>query len=224
MRARHRNLCICTLMLSLFLATDVTATQEVAKQPANANAQQASPEGLEKGLPADPIPEPSASTSRPPGIPVAPPNNSQLNDSTRAEYQKALQAYYDYHRSGLEHRKKVFEWQLLSSKIIFVVVIILVLSGVYFSSIQFHSSLRAARYAEERMQAYEQGVADGERPNAPEFHRDESVKDEYPITHLEASLQGIKVSSPVLGVIILALSFLFFYLYLKYVYPINEIF
>jgi hypothetical protein len=41
---------------------------------------------------------------------------------------------------------------------------------------------------------------------------------------LELSTSGLKVSSPVLGVIILALSLAFFYLYLIYVYPIVEIF
>lgn len=39
---------------------------------------------------------------------------------------------------------------------------------------------------------------------------------------VELSSSGIKVSSPVLGVIILALSLGFFYLYLVYVYPIQE--
>jgi hypothetical protein len=48
--------------------------------------------------------------------------------------------------------------------------------------------------------------------------------DLLPVTEIEATLQGLKISSPVLGVIILALSFFFFYLYLKYVYPIHEIF
>ncbi|MBT5552134.1 MAG: hypothetical protein HOJ79_16840 [Nitrospina sp.] len=40
---------------------------------------------------------------------------------------------------------------------------------------------------------------------------------------IEVSLTGVKVSSPVLGVIILVLSLAFFYLYLVYVYPIKEI-
>lgn len=44
------------------------------------------------------------------------------------------------------------------------------------------------------------------------------------VTELSASTSGIKVSSSVLGVIILVLSLLFFYLYLVYVYPISEIF
>ena len=44
------------------------------------------------------------------------------------------------------------------------------------------------------------------------------------VTELEASVKGIKVSSPVLGVIILVISLLFFYLYLAFVYPIQEVF
>jgi hypothetical protein len=43
-------------------------------------------------------------------------------------------------------------------------------------------------------------------------------------TQFEAGPGGLKVSSPVLGVIILVISLVFFYLYLVYVYPIQEIF
>jgi len=53
-----------------------------------------------------------------------------------------------------------------------------------------------------------------------QFHsgsRDESVNE------LNISMDGIKVSSPVLGVIILTLSLAFFYLYLVHVYPISII-
>lgn len=39
---------------------------------------------------------------------------------------------------------------------------------------------------------------------------------------IELSTEGLKISSPVLGVIILALSLGFFYLYLVHVYPITE--
>ncbi len=41
---------------------------------------------------------------------------------------------------------------------------------------------------------------------------------------IEVSLTGVKVSSPILGVIILVLSLAFFYLYLRYVYPVTEVF
>jgi len=42
-------------------------------------------------------------------------------------------------------------------------------------------------------------------------------------SELEISMQGVKVSSPILGVIILTLSLAFFYLYLIYVYPVQEV-
>jgi hypothetical protein len=42
-------------------------------------------------------------------------------------------------------------------------------------------------------------------------------------TEIEISTSSLKVSSPVLGVIILIVSLAFFYLYLIYVYPIQEV-
>ncbi len=117
---------------------------------------------------------------------------TRLDEAGRDAQRRALQAYYDYRRDGYEHRRRVFAWQLLSSKIIFGLVILLVLSGIYFSWLQFRQGLR--------------GDKDGDTR-----------------TTLEASPGGIKLSSPVLGVIILTLSLLFFYLYLVYVYPIEEI-
>ena len=41
-------------------------------------------------------------------------------------------------------------------------------------------------------------------------------------TQLEVSAKGIVVNSSVMGVIILALSLAFFYLYLVYIYPITD--
>ena len=42
-------------------------------------------------------------------------------------------------------------------------------------------------------------------------------------TTFEASTTGLKISSPILGVIILAISLAFFYLYLVYINPISEL-
>ncbi|HVT60938.1 MAG TPA: hypothetical protein VHR45_21410 [Thermoanaerobaculia bacterium] len=106
----------------------------------------------------------------------------------------------------MRQRGEVYRWQLDSSRIIFVVVIFLVLVGIYFSWLQFRISLRPkpARVA-----------ADGASPG-------EAVA-AAAMTEISASLEGgIKVSSPVLGVVILVISLLFFYLYLAYVYPITQ--
>ena len=119
---------------------------------------------------------------------------SQLDDSTRQVFKRARMQYFNYFIEGYKHRQNVFHWQLLSSKIIFIVVVILVFSGIIFAAIQFHDGLK----------------------NLP--------KQTSQTTSLEAGKSGVKVSSPILGVIILVISLIFFYLYLVYLYPIKEIF
>ena len=121
-----------------------------------------------------------------------------MDAETREVYLAALREHYSYQLSGYQHRRKVFDWQLFSSKVTFYIVILIVLSGIYFSGVQFHSSLK----------------------KTPK----EQVNEEAKVTQISASVEGIKVSSPVLGVIILSISLLFFYLYLVYVYPIDELF
>ncbi len=123
---------------------------------------------------------------------------NDLDEPTKEKYYDALSGYFEYRLSGYKHRQNVFQWQLYSSKIIFIVVVFLVIAGIYFSGVQFHSSLRLKKLKE-------------------------STGEDEP-TEIVASIKGIKVSSPVLGVIILVISLLFFYLYLVHVYPIVEIF
>jgi ethanolamine transporter EutH len=76
----------------------------------------------------------------------------------------------------------------------FLTVLILVASGIVFAAVQFRAGLGRRR-------------ADGKEMT----------------TELELATTGLKVSSPVLGVIILLISLAFFYLYLVYVYPISEL-
>ncbi len=124
-----------------------------------------------------------------------------LGPGALAEAEKAFIAYYAYRAQGYAHRHEVFRWQLFSSRIIFGAVIALVALGVYFSWLQFMAGRRKSPPAK------------GE-PNPEERRTTSTVK---------FSTSGIEVSSPVLGVIILAISLAFFYLYLVHVYPINEV-
>jgi hypothetical protein len=135
----------------------------------------------------------------------------------KAKYLEAMNGYYDYHTAGYIHRGRVFQWQLLSSKIIFIIVTLLVFSGVYFAALQFHEGMR--RRATEHLTSTSKsssGSAEGGNAQAPGVNSE--------ITKFSASAKGIEVSSPVLGVIILVISLAFFYLYLVYVYPITEFF
>lgn len=116
--------------------------------------------------------------------------------ATRDAYLKYIRERYLYLASHFDHRRDVFAWQHSSSQVIFGVVLVLVGAGMYFSAVQFHRGLRPRHV-----------------PSA------ESVQK----TEFSASLKEIKVSSPVLGVIILAISLAFFYLYLVFVYPVHEV-
>ena len=126
-----------------------------------------------------------------------PPSMIISDPVTLEKYQESLQAYYDYRTSGLQHRRQVFKWQLFSAKLIFGVVVFLVLAGVVFAWLQFKAGLDIT---------------------------DSGGGTDKIATEFEASTKGIKVSSPVLGVIILVISLAFFYLYLIHIYPIEDIF
>jgi hypothetical protein len=128
----------------------------------------------------------------------------EFDAATSAAEQAAWQEYFAYRTQGYKHRQSVFEWQWLSSKIIFVTVLVLVFLGMYFAAVQFHVGL--GRGKKSSSAAKTGSNADNEA------------------TELELSWKAIKVRSDVLGVIILALSLAFFYLYLAFVYPIQNTF
>lgn len=134
-----------------------------------------------------------------------------LDAETRDAAVMSMREYYRYRESGYKHRRAVFDWQLESSKIIFWAVIVLVGVGIYFSGVQFHAALRSKST---------QRPGDGEQPEAESGSASPGAAFQ---TSIEAGSGGIKVSSPVLGVIILVISLLFFYLYLVHIYPISEI-
>jgi hypothetical protein len=142
-------------------------------------------------------------------FPASPGEAAMTDPATRAKYLASLQSYYDYRSSGYSYRARVFEWQLLSSRFIFVIVVLLVLAGMYFAAVQFHVALATARRNSKLPQ--KEG-SEGAPPAAPFA------------TQLEISAKGIVVNSSVLGVIIVSLSLAFFYLYLVYVYPVNDTF
>ena len=116
-------------------------------------------------------------------------------DEMQAEMGKAL--YTDY-MSSLEHNRSVFEWQLRSSRTIFWVVLALVTIGILFSSLQFWKAFRLSRPTSKTVQ--------------------QEMR-----TELEISTRGIKVSSSVLGIIVLVISLAFLYLFLVHVYPIEYV-
>ena len=138
-------------------------------------------------------------------MPATPSDVVLADTTTRQKYLTAMQRYYEYRADGYAYRSRLFEWQLLSSRAIFVVVLALVGAGMYFAAVQFRAAMVGARQQ-----------AGGNAPSA--------AGETALATKLEVSAKGVVVNSSVLGVIILALSLAFFHLYLVYVYPIQNVF
>jgi hypothetical protein len=125
---------------------------------------------------------------------------------TANKEQDALQAQHDYEVYSYTHAERTFDWQYWSGKIIFWVVLFMVGAGVFFSALQFYLGLRHPRIqGRDTKQGASLALPDLE---ASEF---------------EATLHGIKLKSSVLGLVILAMSMVFFYLYLRYVYPVKGV-
>lgn len=121
-------------------------------------------------------------------------NHALLSPATQQAYEDALRAYYSYRKQGYDRRLQAFEWQAWSSKVIFVVVLLLVFVGIVFAALQFRA-----------------GLGGSGKPGELD-------------TEFAVDLKGLRVRSPVLGVIVLTISLAFFYLYLVYVYPIFNVF
>ena len=103
-----------------------------------------------------------------------------------SEYVNA-KTVYAYNVFALKHNREVLEFQLFSSKILFVIVLTVIGMGLLFSAFQFW------------------------KKDSP----DEKG------TSLEIGMSGVKISSDILGLLILVISLAFFYIYLNNVYPVN---
>ncbi len=110
-----------------------------------------------------------------------------------------------YRLASLKHRTSVLEQQMIQTWVIFITVMLMVLSGLYLAWRQF-------RLDEETQRARCEKVASSEAGDAPGR-----------TTSLEISPDGIKIQSSVIGLIVLALSFAFFYLYIVHVYTVTEV-
>lgn len=113
--------------------------------------------------------------------------NNELN-------QKLSYSVNEHYIWALANRRKIIEQRQVTGNIIFAVVILMVLSGLLFSAVQFYTTLKSIQ-----------------------------KKHKFADTSFKASLGGIEVSSSILGVIVLTISLAFFYLYLHSVYPIVSV-
>lgn len=135
------------------------------------------------------------------------PECDSLSGKAKDACTDAMIEHYRYAAERIVHRRETLEWQLFAAKLIFVVVLLLVFSGLGLAFVQFRHSLKPHIL-----------------PKAATPQELSADKDVAGLTaDLEISLAKIKISSSILGLLILVVSMAFFYLYLVYVYPIHEL-
>ena len=136
--------------------------------------------------------------------PPTPPGRG-ASQELREAYDESMLEYYRYKAAMYRHSTLVYKWQLASSKIIFQAVVALVIVGVLMTLYQLVSP---------RLFAV---------PSSEPHTKLEPIRtsDSVSSTTLQISSSGLSISSPLIGVVILALSFGFFYAYLVHIYPIT---
>lgn len=142
-------------------------------------------------------------------------DSAELADTLAAGMQQADTTYDYMHRAvfwyTFEQNKKVFAWQHTSSIIIFCLVVIIVLMGIYMSYEQFRMSKKLMTSTFN--QTKQLSTQSAETMNAQQL--------ELMQTDMELGKDGIKIKTAVIGLVILCLSLAFLFMYLKYVYPIS---
>lgn len=122
-----------------------------------------------------------------------------------SEEEQLARANTDYTIWQYGFIRRTYENQLIQTRIIFVLVLALVSAGLFFSWLQFQHSLHLKHVIKSRVAV--KGDATDEPASPP---------DEFAF-----GKDGVVIRSAYLGVIILVISMAFFFLYLKFVYPIN---
>lgn len=159
-------------------------------------AQEQSPAPVQQMRPPPLTADPLVTQYEPPFALEDPDTKTRINQAWAAALLARYEASGRLDRSAAaaeQHAQAVFQWQRHASRLIFVVVIGIVLSGLALCWLQFR------------------------RPGTAKVTRTEAE----PTTEVEVGLTGLKLNSPTLGVIVLGMSLAFFYLYLVHVYPIT---
>jgi hypothetical protein len=115
-----------------------------------------------------------------------------------------------------EFDERSYRWHLFSTKLIFFLVILIVVFGLYITYVQFnrdyHDWSPPQHHLADTAKSDVTAAVDGAAP----------VVQPRPISTFKMGPGGLELSSQVIGLIVLALSFGFFYLYVKEVYPMVE--
>jgi hypothetical protein len=129
-----------------------------------------------------------------------------------------------YFKFAWKNREDVFWWQSVSSRILFCVVIGVVVVGLFLSWLQLSNAhkmpttLTVAPVQQQAQVGQQPNTQEAKPPNVPA-----AATDSASVSTVEVSATGFKITSSVIGLIILLLSIVFLLLYLKYIYPITSV-
>lgn len=139
-----------------------------------------------------------------------------LNSIASIETEREAREYEGW---KADFNRRSFEWHLVSTRVIFVLVMAIVLFGLWLTWLQFtrDQRLEARRFKQvvKRTAAKRDDEAGAESKAAGQ--------DGPPVaTTLKIGTTGVEITSQVIGMLILAFSLGFFYLYIKEVYPMQS--
>ncbi len=175
-------------------AANSTQPSSPAAQPAKSNTAAAKSEATAAKSEA-----PSAKSDAATAKPDAPPT------FVEADSPRVRQSNDDYAVWRNEYLRRLYENQLRESWIIFVLVLLLVFAGLFFSWLQFqHAFLLSKVVKSSAATQVDPNATPNSTPDEVTFGKD-----------------GVVIKSAYLGVIILVISMAFFFLYIKYVYLIT---
>lgn len=148
-------------------------------------------------------------------------SGQQLSPALSKLTEQEKEAQVEYWTYAYHNTRHVFEWNYISTILIFFIVVLLVLSGLGFAAWQLRYSMQLGSKRMQIMEAHAAALtaAAAGSNTASAAIASEDTND----TTLKISATGLEVHSATLGVIILAFSMCFFYMYLKFVYPIQAI-
>jgi hypothetical protein len=146
-----------------------------------------------------------------------PAGNVKSSDEVEAEIVAQEEKLDHKHRVWTqEFKQRSFEWHLLSSRIIFGLVIFIVCFGLLITYMQFRKDYTDVSYHQTQPRGVEAKPAEGDPAAIAAAVPSKSV------TSLKLGPGGLELSSQIIGLAVLAFSLGFFYLYVKNVYPMTE--
>lgn len=204
---RHARLRHGLATLALLLACTLSSAQPAPAHPAPAQPAAAPP----AARPID-FGKAAASVTARATEPATDEAARRLQAEDYASQARHLQWQREYERRG-------WEWHLLSTQMLFGVVILIVFFGLYITYRQFERDYSDWERAQRPQPPAQAGAADAPPDAAAAAPPPRSGL----ASTLKLSASGLEVTSQVVGLIVLALSLAFFFLYVKDVYPVREV-